>query len=312
MKSSNIEQSLKALNNTIVVIKPLSYLGQYLDSHDSYIAHITECPNSKLFHKDSLWTRWIIHYLHENCICLESVRYPDHYLDVHNDSVRITYSPDIPLETLEGIWSRFRVFGDNLSNVSIQSERNEKRWLKAYKSSLIVAPCYHDLEDVPQEEGTRFKIQFPAEILDEYSPVASYHNDTNDEVSVEYRYSIGTESKTVEISQHTATFSIEIQRNFSIDIKELISISSGFKFGATYSNMWRHEKADTFTQSKTVTADVKIKPGEVVTIKQLIGKYGDFTVHSSIGLEITNSDLTNNLLDSNLQKVSNLPHVVLV
>jgi hypothetical protein len=65
----------------VIYIETLCYRGPWLDAHHSKIAPFTPAPKSDA--SEYLWAKWIVRCGPGESIALESVRYPNHYLDAH-------------------------------------------------------------------------------------------------------------------------------------------------------------------------------------------------------------------------------------
>ena len=68
-----------------------------------------------------------------------------------------------------------------------------------------------------------------------------------------------------------------------------VEISAAFKgIGASssFSTTWSRETSQTFRKATEISYQVTLAPGDRVLVKQLVGRYGPFEVHSGIGIAI--------------------------
>lgn len=270
---NDLKSDLKALDGSVIVVKSKRPGGLYIDAHHTKTVKVTGCRRSQLL--DAVWSKFVVHYVRDNIICLESLRYRDHYLDTTHHKqldgrhiIKITPNNDIPKDLP---WALFSVWGEDLSNVGIRSERWTNRWLDAHHSGFLRG-TKHDPETRPSKPWGQFELMFSQPIMDQYETVVSEKNSSTEEVLFSYTYKLGmsrTDGKSVE---NAVTLNLEAQKNFAV---------GSVKFGAQYSTKWSESSSSTFSAATEITTEVKIPPGKTATIKQLRAKYGPLRVESN-------------------------------
>lgn len=271
-KSSSLSADLESLNGSIIVIKSLRWDGAYIDANHTGGARVTSCPRSKLV--DAIWSKLIVHHVSGNVVCFESVRFPDHYLDMGHDNIlRFTFQNDIPKRQ---DWALFSIHGNNFKDVGIRSERwNKDRWLDAHHTGNLYGAWYSS-NTRPTDKWGRFEMRFPGQIKEDFH-IITLQNNSSQEVERSYTYSVGmsrTDSKSIENSIELST---EIKKNFGTPV-----FSSGdVTFGAKYSTKWVNQESQTYSLKEETTDKIPIAPFTTVHIKQLRATYGPIIVRST-------------------------------
>ncbi|NIO19207.1 MAG: hypothetical protein GTN76_00250, partial [Candidatus Aenigmarchaeota archaeon] len=175
---NDLKSDLKALDGSVIVVRSIRYKGSYIDAHHEKYVKVTGCPRSQLLDKD--WSKFLVHYVRDNIICLESLRYRDQYLDMHHEQreghhmIKITPCNFIPNDLP---WALFSVWGEDLSNVGIRSERWTNRWLDAHHPEFplgrFLMGTKHDPKTRPSKPWGQFELMFSQPIVDQYKTVAS-------------------------------------------------------------------------------------------------------------------------------------------
>ncbi|MDF1699156.1 MAG: hypothetical protein P1U56_25100 [Saprospiraceae bacterium] len=265
--SGTLKNQLEKMHGSIIVIKSLRWNGAYIDANHTGAARVTEVANSKLF--NAKWAKLKMHYISENIICLESIRYPDHYLDYGNDNVlRFTKSNEVP-KNLD--WARFSVYGTNLSNVGIRSERWTDRWLDAHPTGNLYG-AKHDPNTRPTEKWGQFEFMNPGTITSEYVPIFTKYNPNEDyTIKLTWEITSGTDFSKLDETINQVEITTEMQKNFGTPI----SSSGSVKVGAKYSNTWRTASTEFKKESTTMTVPIEIPPKSTFVIYQLHGTYGN-------------------------------------
>ncbi|WP_156119668.1 hypothetical protein [Leptolyngbya sp. KIOST-1] len=278
----SINQTLKSLNGAVVVIQSLRNPGNYVDAHNSKEGRINGCPRSNLV--DAIWTKFILHHIQNNIVCLEAVRYPDHYFDMNTDKpkikngdryqeLKLTHFNVIPRDQ---DWALFSIFGEaDLSNVGIRSERWTDRWWDAHTSKRLLG-AKHDRGNRPADSWGKFEISFPALPEDRYELVASKKNETSFAIDHSFSYESGVSRTDSKGFEESSSLSLELQKNFGVAAN--IGPSASAKFTVTNTSVWKSSTSETFSMAKKTGTSVTVPPDKGIKIYQLQGRYGSLNI----------------------------------
>ena len=113
-------------------------------------------------------------------------------------------------------------------------------------------------------------------VKDGYEVVASFKDDLDQPTIYTYSHSIG-----ISVTEGTTTkLTKELSNEMSINFK-LGPVEVGAKASVKHAREWSNSKANTWSESTKIEAEVKVSPGKKVYVKQLQGKYGPLTVQSN-------------------------------
>ena len=178
-------------------------------------------------------------------MALESVRYPNHFLDAHHSgSCRVTYT-----EYSSGRYA-------------FRSKRYSNRRLDAHHS--------HDAR-VTAGSGiwSQMRIYQP-NIAERKALIFVYDNSKGTTpVKTSYTEKIGI-SRT-----HTQSSSYTIGAEMGLEIKSIFSAKMSF------SSTWEQSTSTTWSKETSRTVEVTINPGTIKKIYQLQGSYGPYKVASN-------------------------------
>lgn len=267
---NTLAQDLKNLDGRVIVIGSLRNAGHFIDAHDSKRAKVTGCPQSELI--QTVWCKFIVHYVHSDLIVLESLRYRDHYLDMHDSKygashhVNLTKAFTTPKDQT---WAQFRVYGTNLDNVALRSERWTNRWLDSHTSGYLLGTL-NDANKPPTDSWGRFKFMFSAEMSVTNNEVARLENNTNAPVKKTYEYKKGVSTSTSSTFTKTFEFKIEAEKNFGAP-----GFTSGsVKFGASTNLQWSNNITQNIMEEQVVKIEVDVPAKTRYIISQVRGSYG--------------------------------------
>ena len=243
----------------VVYIESLRYRAHWLDSYRNGEAKFTEYPQSNVI--NAVWAKWILRKGPNSTILLESVRYPNNYLDAQSGTCRVTYST----YPYDDDWALWYLEDIGNGNVSFRSKRYPDSRLDAHGSGEA---------RVTKGSGdwSTFKIYQPT-VEERKVLIFTYDNSKGTTpVQTEYTEEVGismTESTSVSV---TAEISLEIQKAF---VSAKVSLSS----------TWSSSSSTTWNQSITKKVSVEVAPNTIKKIYQLTGFYGEdanqFQVKSS-------------------------------
>jgi len=261
---------MEKLNGCIVQIESNRFRGRFIDANPSKIALVTGCPRSKRPYE--VWTRWIVHHRYGNVVSLESVRYPDRYLDMNTGTywgrkrALVTHCDNLPPD-----WGKFDVIG-SLDNCRFRSERWKNRWLDAHPSKYLLG---NKSESFPEQLWASWRIVLPCEINETWQQVDRFQNKTSAEAKTVFTVTKGM-VKTVS-SSLTKGFEIstEMQKNFGVG-----SFASGsLKFGAKFHATWMNMRSTAWTETNQLSIEVVVPPHSTIKLEQLVGQYGVCTIN---------------------------------
>jgi len=263
----------KKLDGCIVQIESKRYGGHFIDSHHSRVAKCTGCSPS--YRQAANWSKWKIRSRGGDDVSFESVRFPDHFLDMNTDKdegnrhvQRITKSMTGQPES----WGIFRIHGD-LSNCMIQSMRWNDRWLDCHDTKKLLGTSSSNPPS--GQPWASWQIAPPAEIHDSWEEVNAVSND-GDTVTMKatFTYTKGISNTSSSSFQFGMEQSIEVEANF-----EIPAFTSGsVKVGAKFSQNWENSSSETFTQGRELSLEVECPPKTKIILEQLIGTYGIWKV----------------------------------
>ena len=161
---------LAQLNGAVIFIesKREGHHGCYIDASDTR-ARVTPTYPEECLNPANTSIRWKLHHIRQNIVVLESVLYPEHYLDMNDEKhwgrhvQRVTRHHRVPLCTDTETWAQFRVRGTSLDDVAFQSLRWPDRWLDTHEDLRLYGTRSPDQpKDDPAFENThdwaRFRI----------------------------------------------------------------------------------------------------------------------------------------------------------
>lgn len=282
---NTLAQSLQNLDGRVVVIESLRNAGHFIDAHDSKTAKVSGCPQSELV--ETVWCKFKIHYVVGDVggswglIVLESLRYPNHYLDMHTSKhgdshhVKITKAVNPPKDQT---WAQFIVFGTNLENVALRSERWTNRWLDSHDSGFLLGTMSGE-NNPPSATWGRFKFRFSAEMSVTKDEVSRLDNNTNNEVIMEYTYKKGVSTTTGSTFTKSLGFKVEAEKNFGTGA----FASGSVKFGASTNLEWSKSLSENITEEQVISVKPTVKAKTRLIIYQVRGSYGpNVTIGSNI------------------------------
>ena len=281
---------LQNLDGTVIMIesKREGHQGRYIDGRRRK-ARVNAVNETELVTNVS--NKWTLHYIGGDTgdiVVLESLLQRGHYLDMNDEKhwdrhvLKVTSHSNLPSGRGEE-WAQFRVRGSSLDDVAFQSCRPQwdNRWLDSHEDGRLYGSLNSNQVNNPtfenKEDWARFKICFSAEVIDEYVFTSgTTFNTTENPIVKTFSHTTGITRTDGQTYEHNAKLVLEIIKNFGV----ASFTSSSVKFGGNHSQEWA-TVTEEFQDSEAVTEEVRLTvlPGEMVTVYQLQGTYGQFRVH---------------------------------
>ena len=216
---------------------------------------------------------------------LESTLYPDHYLDMNTrfvlgaqNVVQFTRSNGRPYDRS---WARFALWGNDLSNIGIQSTRWRDRWLDAYHTGRAVGTRSAN-NQLPPLWG-RFRLSPPVAPTETMQPLRIISNNTDSTRDNEVTITTGLSISETRENTIGLRVSYESERNLTTK-----GVASGsVTFGSEFSREWRSSDEETWTQSIEDTLDAEVPARTTLVISSPRAAYSSgsqssvFSVRSS-------------------------------
>ena len=240
--------------NQVIYVESYRYRGYWLDSDDSFFAAFSEASQSSVV--DLIWTKWIVRQGPGNTLALESVRYPNHFLDAHQGTCRITYTgypynKDWALWYLEYSGGRYAFRSKRYSN----SRLDAHHFGGAY---------------VTWGSGIWSQMRIYQPNISERKVLVFIKDNSRGTTPLKLTF-----TETIGISRtDTRKSSYTVSAEMGLEIKSVFSAQSSFT--AT----WEQSTSSTWSKKITQTIEVTVKPGTVKRIYQMQGFYGPYQVAS--------------------------------
>jgi len=276
-----LAKSLQKLHGRVVLIESLRNAGHFIDAHESSRAKVTGCPQSELV--QTVWSKFIVHYVgtydsikgwdnEMGLIVLESLRFRDHYLDMHDSKYGVSHHVNLTKAMVtpkDQTWAQFSVVGTNLDNVALRSEKWTNRWLDSHTSGFLLGTMSGEYNP-PSATWGRFKFRFSAEISVTSNEVARLENFTDAPVKKTYEYKKGVSTSTSSTFTKTLEFKVEAEKNFGAGA----FASGSVKFGASTNLQWSDNLSQNITEEQVVKIEVDVPAKTRYVISQVRGSYG--------------------------------------
>lgn len=280
--------TLGAINGSVITVQSLRDTAQnnLLAANGSRSARFRGIQLSRMLSTDADPARLRLHHIPgTNEVLLESTLYPDHYLDMNTrfvlgaqHVVQFTRSNGRPYNRS---WARFALWGNDLSNIGIQSTRWRDRWLDAYHTGRAVG-TRSAINQLPPLWG-RFRLSPPVAPTETMQPLRTITNNT-DSTRVN-TVTITTGLSISETRENTIGLRVSYESERNLKTKRVASGS--VTFGSEFSREWRSSDEETWTQSIEDTLDAEVPARTTLVISSPRATYSSgsqpsvFSVRSS-------------------------------
>ena len=241
--------------NQVIYVESYRYRAHWLDAFEIFVARFTASPQSRVI--DHRWAKWVVRQGPGNTLALESVRYPNHYLDAHHlGQCFVTYTA-YPYDKDWALWYLEYSSG----RYAFRSKRYWNSRLDAHHSGGA---------GVTWGSGIWSQMRIYQPTISENKVVVFTYNNSEGTTPVKTSF-----TETIGISRTDATSSsYTISAEMGLEIKSIFSA----KFTSSYT--WAQSISTTWTKETTRTVEVTVNPGTIKTIYQIQGSYGPFKVAS--------------------------------
>ena len=264
-KSAESNEALK-YHNQIIHIESIRYRAHWLAPYANLnifgisrlipnLCSFIEAPERDVIGLS--WAKWMVRPGPDETITLESVHYPHHYLYVEGIGyVKVKYyahpnGADEALWYMESRGGLVQIFSNKLRNkhldVIVQSN---------IKTAIVT---------IGFDKFSLTRNYQPA--IDEVKTLISVFDNSKGNTEVTHTY-----KKAVGISKTTST-TVSITTELGAEIKGI--------FTARLSATWSHTQSETWSVMVESSVSIKILPGYVKRVYQLIGHYGPFQIGST-------------------------------
>jgi len=246
----------QSLVGRVIHVETLRYRGSWLDAHHTGWMKFTGSPQSLVFGRS--WTQFMVKRADRGYVNLESLRYANKYVDAHHSgTLRTTYS-NYPQNQ---IWAQWRIECDN-------KNLNKCRFYSPRYNNYIDAhhKGYAKLAGYGYWSLVRVFAPSPA---DYYQTLLSTENQSSLKQTKSISYMEGITDTTSKSKTISSTTSAEIGGAF-----KAVSAS----LSSSLSVEWKTTRTKTFQSSTTLEYTISIPPKTKITLQQLIGTYGPFTI----------------------------------
>ena len=254
--------------NQVIYVESYRYRGRWLDAFydpsslfryafpNIRFARFTDSPESSVVYKT--WSKWIVRQGPGNTLALESVRFPNHFLDAHDSGYcRVTYS-SYPYNKVWALWYLEYSSG----KYAFRSKRFSGSRLDAHDSGSARVTA-------GSGKWSQMRIYQP-KIAEIKTLIFTYNNTKGSTpIKVSFTEKIGISRTDTQSSSYT------ISAEMGLEIKSIFSAKTSF------SATWARSTSTTWTKETSRTVEVTVKLGTVKKIYQLQGTYGPFKVSSN-------------------------------
>ena len=254
--------------NQVIYVESYRYRGHWLDATyatslflsyafpNQRLALFTDSPESSVIH--NIWSKWIVRQGPGNTLALESVRFPNHFLDAHDSGYcLVTYSP-YPYNKVWALWYLEYSSG----RYAFRSKRYSNSRLDAHDSGTARITAGSGI-------WSQMRIYQP-KIAEIKTLVFTYNNTKGSTpLKVSFTEKIGISRTDTQSSSYT------ISTEMGLEIKSIFSAK------ASFSATWAQSTSTTWSKETSRTVEVTVNPGTVKRIYQLQGTYGPFKVSSN-------------------------------
>ena len=231
------------------------YRAHWLEARHTFTAHFSELPQSEVVHYR--WPKWVVRKGPSNTLVLESVRYPNHFLDAsHTGFCYVTYSA-FPYDKNWALWyleyssGRFAFRSKRYSDSRLDASHTGPGDARITKGSGI----WSQMRVYQPDLSERRALIFTHDNSDGTSPV------------------IKTFTEKLGISRtDTSSTSYTISTELGLEIKSIFSAK------ASHSQTWAQSTSTTWTKETSWTVEIIIAPFTIKKVYQLQGSYGPFDV----------------------------------
>lgn len=249
-------------NNRVIYIESIRRRGRWLDaSYRKSWAYFRQVHQDDVV--DKLGVKWLVTNVGGGAVVLENMQYKRHYLDAHHSGwCKVTYSSYPQGQN----WAKFKIERAGNDRFYFRSVRYSNKRLDEYESFWHK---YWGALTTGKGNYAQFRIYIPPK-SDYYRIVAELDNSKG----AERREFTFQEQKGI-----SKTKGREISNTISTEIGA--EIKKAFSIGLSFSTTWKTFQHTTYSKMTTHTVKTPVSPGNILRVKQLMGKYAHFVVHAN-------------------------------